>query len=963
MPARKPGNLDIVFKDEGADVIAQKISKIRSELTKSTEALQQIGLGANKTKNLFRHFGEEMERLRGPANLGSVFKLEQLHAFAMSGGVASKTLKVLKSNLSDASESATTFGASIRGVVGSTFLAGTAVAGLGAIIGGRILVGALSEAAGAMFDFGTSVIETSSNFERMQIQLNTVFRSSQKGEEVFAWVKELALRTPFTTAELTEMAAALKAVNIDPRLKVEGREILLDIGDLAGATGRSLYDAFFAVKEAIAEGQFFSLMRRFSISISQVKSHLQSIGKDVDFSTVEGRTDAIVTYIRGKFGGGMDALAKSFSGITARISDAWTLFLDSIGKSEFFAEIKKQASDLADFMQTFLLGVGGQGIAKGLGGSFASAVRVLRNALNNLFKGVDLAAGFGTALTQAIHNIRPAFKSLWETVKPVLIAAWEEVKPVLKAGLAELGDFLKETLAAATNTLSSLLVAAVGPFAKAYTAVLAGSFLKTAVSNFASQTVFDAKIALRKKETLGFDSMAAKSIVGISNFSAGGLGNAIAKALPQIAAITAAMEILTNARVKTIDRETAKTSAEKDQVYLERRGLEIRKAGKIAVPGSVQAEALERLRKENPLFGANINTQIADANKLAAAIQDITEKRKAEAEAAKAARFQITNIDGALDYLGGNLTKIRDLFGDFSEAIITTGKDVLSAKKDVSSAHDSIADFNVSVFGLEQKLSSALNPSLDVMGDLLGSLSFRLDMSETAGRSAEGRFQAVSSVVTDAANALEALNSKLTQLKEKEAGFRLGQATPESGKERAATGIEIAKTEADIKIIKDWITTRGLGEKLTTIADDVRMGLVDTLKEAKKNLENIQTLLENILKAQILETKGGDIQGRAQAIKTQLEEFAKAGRDEFDPAVLALKAQLEAMNDIRDLEYETWKVLDKQQKERKAESERILGKIKLEIETAAGIKFRVTEDSTEGTIDILTPNRTLSRVM
>lgn len=82
---------------------------------------------------------------------------------------------------------------------------GAMLSGVQSMIGG-IALGAL----------GKQAVEVMSNFEQLEIRLNSVMGSVEKGQEAFAWIQQFAKDTPYQVGEVTKAFMLLKNMGIDP---------------------------------------------------------------------------------------------------------------------------------------------------------------------------------------------------------------------------------------------------------------------------------------------------------------------------------------------------------------------------------------------------------------------------------------------------------------------------------------------------------------------------------------------------------------------------------------------------------------------------------------------------------------------------------------------------------------------------------------------------------------------------
>lgn len=263
------------------------------------------------------------------------------------------------------------------------------------------------------------VIQMGATFERLKIQLRTVFREAGEATDAFAALKDIAKKTPFQLTDVVEGAAALKAVGIDFRQAVAGdQSVLTLISDLAGAMGRTIPEAIFSFKEAVAEGSFISLRRRFSITMGQIQMKLRDVAGKAgrpfeemfDFSTAQGRLEAIGTFIKESFGGGSEAIAKTLTGIRSNLQDSLEIFTEMVSSSGPMDKFKTQAQNILSLVDNMFA----TGKAREWGSQVGSMMvglqrEVQKFAGEKLFKGLSTDIAPKVNLVKFVDNFVTAF--------------------------------------------------------------------------------------------------------------------------------------------------------------------------------------------------------------------------------------------------------------------------------------------------------------------------------------------------------------------------------------------------------------------------------------------------------------------------------------------------------------------------------------------------------------------------
>jgi len=226
------------------------------------------------------------------------------------------------------------------GAAVGTFVSALAATALS--MGLAVLAGGITGLTGLLAKLGREAVATGTIFDDFRIKFRTLYGSIDLASEKMRVAIDYAAQTPFRVNQVVDAFAAFQAVGIDPTQVRNQKMLLDDMADLAFGMGKSLQDAYWSVKEAAAEGNWMSLMRRFSTSKQQIQSLLEARGFEVNLGTIQGRIDAIREYIQIRFGGSMEAMSGSVRVLLSNIGDHWMKFKDLVyqsGLSESIADI------------------------------------------------------------------------------------------------------------------------------------------------------------------------------------------------------------------------------------------------------------------------------------------------------------------------------------------------------------------------------------------------------------------------------------------------------------------------------------------------------------------------------------------------------------------------------------------------------------------------------------------------
>ena len=270
--------------------LARAHGRQKGELRDLSASLRRAGVDTRRLDAAQERLGRTSERLRGRLD-----RLGKARATPRAGGA-------------------------LRGHLGA----------LGAYVGG----GALPRGVGGF-------VETASKFEDLESTLATIEGSSQKARESFGWVKEFTSSTPYQLDQVAESFVKLRAYGIDP---IGGA--LQTLGDTASGMGKSLEQAV----EALADARLgeYERLKEFAISArtkgDTVTFALGSETRSVDKGSPEAIQGALLGLMEGKFGGGMEAKMKLFSGLASNLGDKWTEFQDLVMDAGPFELLKDRMS-------------------------------------------------------------------------------------------------------------------------------------------------------------------------------------------------------------------------------------------------------------------------------------------------------------------------------------------------------------------------------------------------------------------------------------------------------------------------------------------------------------------------------------------------------------------------------------------------------------------------------------------
>ena len=219
---------------------------------------------------------------------------------------------------------------------------------------------------GAMAAGIRNSIQTSMQFEAVQVRLNAMFGSVRAGEKAFRTFNQIAATTPFTLTDVVEAGAALKAFGTN------AEEMIKPTADLAAFMGTTATEAASALGRAFAGGAGAADILR-ERGILQLIRDTKGI-EDLSTLTLPQFRQALEeTLLDPSVGiaGATDALSRTLTGMVSNMADAFTRMKAAIGD---FVDMKGIVSTLTTAFQTM-----GESIKQASETPFETSIRHLQD--------------------------------------------------------------------------------------------------------------------------------------------------------------------------------------------------------------------------------------------------------------------------------------------------------------------------------------------------------------------------------------------------------------------------------------------------------------------------------------------------------------------------------------------------------------------------------------------------------
>lgn len=209
---------------------------------------------------------------------------------------------------------------------------------------GGVIAGAF--AVDKLLEFGSAVIQTTSEFERFEAVLTNTLGSKSQAQKALRDITEFASKTPFSVLELTDSFVRLANQGFKPTTN-EMRKL----GDLASSTGKQ----FDQLAEAVIDAQVgeFERLKEFGIRASKegdkVTFTFKGVKKQVDF-TAQSIQDYVLSLgdVEG-VSGAMDSISKTLGGQISNLGDSFDSLKYALGQ-----ELKPVLEDTISSMSSLL---------------------------------------------------------------------------------------------------------------------------------------------------------------------------------------------------------------------------------------------------------------------------------------------------------------------------------------------------------------------------------------------------------------------------------------------------------------------------------------------------------------------------------------------------------------------------------------------------------------------------------
>lgn len=280
-----------------------------------------------------------------------------------------------------------------KSVVSGTF----SLLGKGLVYGGLAFntLGSIGRAIGGIV---MPFIDTAAKFERYRTTLEAIEGSSAKAKKSMAWISQFAAKTPYELDGVTASFVKLRSYGFDP---IDG--LLRTLGNVSAAMGKPLEQAVEAVADA-ATGEFERL-KEYGIKASVqgnkiILNYFSKTGEKLTRVVKKGNRAMMMAALRSiwntKYGGAMDKLSGTWSGMISNLGDQWTRFKMLVADSGAFDVLKKQLSRFLNWINEQSANGNLKKWAQSISDSVVPAINKFSAAMANLGKHLDTIEKIGS---------------------------------------------------------------------------------------------------------------------------------------------------------------------------------------------------------------------------------------------------------------------------------------------------------------------------------------------------------------------------------------------------------------------------------------------------------------------------------------------------------------------------------------------------------------------------------------
>lgn len=317
---------------------------------------------------------------------------------------------------------------------------------------------AIAETIKQMHNLASAVVSVNDRFDRMHMTLGVVLKDQVRANALIKDMQKFAAETPFNTANLMEAFQLLRNYGMETRKILPA---LQSIGDAAAASPRGMEFTVHRIALAIGQmksqgklmGQELRQLAEAGVGADQIlRKHFGKSIKEIQAMVKAGTIsiddviDALLNGMSERFGGTMEKLSRSWSGLWERIRDKAAIATREITQP-LFDLMRSGLARLADMFDSKAFQ------------QFASSARSAMQSLTGIGGAISQAfAPLGSSLASAFRELSPLIKEIAADLEPVVRMVLEFAGSVAKKGIIGLAHVIDLVVVGIKELLTQLAI-------------------------------------------------------------------------------------------------------------------------------------------------------------------------------------------------------------------------------------------------------------------------------------------------------------------------------------------------------------------------------------------------------------------------------------------------------------------------------------------------------------------------
>lgn len=305
----------------------------------------------------------------------------------------------------------------------------------------------------------SSIFNTRSQFQQLEISFNTMLGSEQKAGALMNQLVQTAAHTPFDMSSITSGAKQLLAYGTEAK---DVNKTLVQLGDIASGLNIPLGELVYLYGTTVSQGRMFTMdLRQFmgrGVPLAEELGKIlhqnttevqESVSKGKVTSDIFKEAIANMTQAGGRFGGLMEQQSKTFEGQWSNIGDSIQQMFNEIGKKSegVFSSGLSIISAMVENWQEVIKVIGVATVAVGSYRASLMAAASIRKA-EEAQKADDMMKGIDAEIKRLQDLENSNYKSLGKDKKQERVNKQQDLASIV-GDTSVSDDFVKARLDAA----------------------------------------------------------------------------------------------------------------------------------------------------------------------------------------------------------------------------------------------------------------------------------------------------------------------------------------------------------------------------------------------------------------------------------------------------------------------------------------------------------------------------------